>query len=53
MIFLLPVQKIKSLLYSQIMQIETYSKNCVLQTLVEEYKTDNFNDVYEYGMTDL
>ena len=44
--------KLKSLLYSQIMQIETISKNCVLQTLVEEYKTDNFNDVYEYGMTD-
>ena len=44
--------KLKSLLYSQIMQIETISKNCVLQILVEEYKTDNFNDVYEHGMTD-
>jgi len=44
--------KLKSLLYSQIMQIETISKNYVLQTLVEEYKTDNFNDVYEYGMID-
>ena len=44
--------KLKSLLYSQIMQIETISKNIVLQILVEEYKTDNFNDVYEYGMTD-
>lgn len=44
--------KLKSLFYSQIMQIETISKNCVLQILIEEYKTDNFNDVYEYGMTD-
>lgn len=44
--------KLKSLFYSQIMQIETISKNCVLQILVEEYETDNFNDVYEYGMTD-
>ena len=44
--------KLKSLLYSQIMQIETISKNYVLQILVEEYKTDNFNDVYEQGMTD-
>lgn len=44
--------KLKSLFYSQIMQIETISKNYVLQILVEEYKTDNFNDVYEFGMTD-
>jgi len=44
--------RLKSWLYSQIMQIETISKNYVLQILVEEYKTDNFNDVYEYGMTD-
>ena len=44
--------KLKSLLYSQIMKIETISKNCVLQILIEEYKTDNFNDLYEYGMTD-
>lgn len=34
------------------MQIETISKNCVLQILVEEYETDNFYDVYECGMTD-
>lgn len=44
--------KLKSLLYSQIMQIETISKNYVLQILVEEYRTDNFNDIYELGMTD-
>ena len=30
--------KLKSLLYPQIMQIETISKNIVLQILVEEYK---------------
>lgn len=44
--------KLKSLLYSQIMQIETISKNIVLQLLVEEYKTDEFNEIYENGMTD-
>ena len=44
--------KLKSLLYPQIMQIETISKNIVLQILVEEYKTDEFNVVYENGMTD-
>ena len=44
--------KLKSLLYTQIMQIETISKNIVLQILVEEYKTDEFNVIYENGMTD-
>lgn len=44
--------KLKSLLYPQIMQIETISKNIVLQMLVEEYKTDEFNVIYENGMTD-
>ncbi len=44
--------KLKSLLYPQIMQIETISKNIVLQLLVEEYKTDEFNEIYENGMTD-
>lgn len=44
--------KLKSLLYPQIMQIETVSKNIVLQILVEEYKTDEFNVIYENGMTD-
>ena len=39
--------KLKSLLYSQIMQIETISKNIVLQILVDE-----FNIIYENGMTD-
>ena len=34
------------------MQIETISKNIVLQILVEEYKTDEFNVIYENGMTD-
>ena len=38
--------KLKSLLYPQIMQIETISKNIVLQILVEEYKTDEFNVIY-------
>ena len=44
--------RLKSLLYPQIMQIETISKNIVLQLLVEEYKTDEFNEIYENGMTD-
>lgn len=44
--------KLKSLLYPQVMQIETISKNIVLQLLVEEYKTDEFNEIYENGMTD-
>ncbi len=44
--------KLKSLLYPQIMQIETISKNIVLQILIEEYKTDEFNIIYELGMTD-
>ena len=39
------------MLYPQIMQIETISKNIVLQILVEEYKTDEFNVIYENGMT--
>ena len=42
--------KLKSLLYPQIMQIETISKNIVLQILVEVYKTDEFNVIYEKGM---
>jgi hypothetical protein len=44
--------KLKSLLYPQIMQIETISKNIVLQILIEQYKTDEFNIIYENGMTD-
>ena len=44
--------KLKSLLYPQLMLIETISKNIVLQILVEEYKTDEFNEIYENGMTD-
>lgn len=44
--------KLKSLLYPQLMQIETISKNIVLQILVEEYNTDEFNEIYERGITD-
>lgn len=44
--------KLKSILYPQLMQIETISKNIVLQILVEEYNTDEFNEIYENGMTD-
>lgn len=44
--------KLKSLLYPQLMQIETISKNIVLQLLVEEYNTDEFNEIYEKGITD-
>ena len=43
---------LKSLLYAQIMQIETISKNIVLQILVETYKTNEFNNIFEKGMTD-
>lgn len=42
--------KLKSILYHQIMQIETIYKNRTLQILIEEYKTDNFNDIYDKGM---
>ena len=44
--------KLKSLLYPQLMQIETISKNIVLQILVEQYNTDEFNEIYEKGITD-
>ena len=44
--------KLKSLLYPQLMLVETISKNIVLQILVEEYKTDEFNEIYEKVMTD-
>lgn len=44
--------KLKSIFYPKIMQVETITKNRVLQILVEEYKTDNFNEIYEKGMTD-
>ena len=44
--------KLKSLLYPQLMQIETISKNIVLQILVEEYNTGEFNEIFEKGMTD-
>lgn len=44
--------KLKSLLYPRLMQIETISKNIVLQILVEVYNTDEFNEIYEKGMTD-
>lgn len=43
---------LKRILYPQIMQIETITKNIVLQLLVEEYKTDEFNVIFEKGMTD-
>ena len=39
--------KLKSLLYPQLMQIETISKNIVLQILVEQYNTDEFNEIYD------
>ena len=44
--------EIKSILYPQIMQIETITKNIVLQLLVEEYRSDEFNVIFEKGMTD-
>lgn len=44
--------QLKNLLYPKLMQIETISKNIVLQTLVETYQTDEFNIIYEKGMTD-
>ena len=44
--------KLKKILYPQLMQIETISKNIVLQILVEQYKTDEFNVIYDKGMID-
>lgn len=43
---------LKKIFYPQLMRIETISKNIVLQILIEEYKTDEFNEIYEKGMTD-
>lgn len=44
--------KLKGLFYPELMQIETIAKNIVLQILVEKYKTDEFNVIYEKGMID-
>lgn len=40
---------LKELLYPKLMNIETYTKNRVLQILVEEFKTDKFNEIYDRG----
>lgn len=44
--------KLKNLLYSKVMDIETISKNIVLQIIIEKYRTDQFNEIYEIGLTD-
>lgn len=41
---------LKRILYPIVMQFETISKNRVLQILVENYKTDKFDDIYQNGM---
>lgn len=43
---------LKRILYPQLMQIETISKNRVLQLLVERYNTNEFNVIYDKGLTD-
>ncbi len=44
--------KLKELFYPKLMTIETISKNRVLQILIEKYKTDEFNVIYDKGMND-
>lgn len=43
--------KLKSLFYSPIMFIETALKNYVLEVILEECKTKNFNTIYETLLT--
>lgn len=44
--------KIKSLLYSQVMYIETALKGRVLEIIIDEGKTNNFSKIYSNLMTD-
>ena len=44
--------KIKSLLYSQVMFIETAIKSYALEIIIQEGKTENFSEIYTNLMTD-
>lgn len=44
--------KLKSLLYSQVMFIETAIKSYALEIILQEGKTENFSDIYTNLMTD-
>lgn len=44
--------KLKALLYPQIMFIETALKSYALEIIIQEGKTDNFNTIYNNLMTD-
>lgn len=41
---------LKKILYPVVMQFETITKNRVLQLLIEKYKTDKFEDIYQNAM---
>lgn len=45
-------KKLKALLYPHVMFIETALKNYVLEALVENSKSENFNDIYNTLLTD-
>ena len=44
--------KLKTLLYPQVMFIETAIKSYALEIIIKEGKTDNFNEIYANLMTD-
>ena len=44
--------KVKSLLYPQVMFIETALKSYALEIIIKEGKTENFSDIYSNLMTD-
>lgn len=45
--------KLKTLFYPSIMQLETITKNIVLELLIEEYDTNYFDEIFEKAMTDF
>ncbi|MCX7715392.1 MAG: Abi family protein [Clostridia bacterium] len=45
--------KLKTMLYPQIMFIETALKNYVLEVILEKSKSEKFSDIYENLMTDF
>ena len=44
--------KLKALLYPQVMFIETALKSYALEIILQEGKTENFNEIYSKLMTD-
>lgn len=44
--------QLKSMFYSHIMFIETAMKNYVLETILDEVNTENFNDIYDKLLND-